>query len=46
MDYDSIENATKALRAHQGWKWEPVDEGLKIDYDQAGGGSWKQGCPQ
>lgn len=36
VDYDTIEHATKALRAHQGWKWEPVDEGLKIDYDQAG----------
>ncbi|CAK9118687.1 unnamed protein product [Durusdinium trenchii] len=34
VDYDTIEHATKALRAHQGWKWEPVDEGLKIDYDQ------------
>lgn len=34
VDYDSIEHATKALQAHQGWKWEPVDEGLKIDYDQ------------
>ncbi len=34
VDYDTIEHATKALQAHQGWKWEPVDEGLKIDYDQ------------
>ena len=34
VDYDSIEHATRALKAHQGWKWEPVDEGLKIDYDQ------------
>lgn len=34
VDYDSIEHATRALQAHQGWKWEPVDEGLKIDYDQ------------
>jgi len=34
VDYDTIEHATKALQAHQGWKWEPIDEGLKIDYDQ------------
>lgn len=27
VDYDSIEHATRALQAHQGWKWEPVDEG-------------------
>ena len=34
VDYDAIENATRAMQAHQGFKWEDVDEGLKIDYDQ------------
>mmetsp|Transcript_70804 Transcript_70804/g.207466 ORF Transcript_70804/g.207466 Transcript_70804/m.207466 type:complete len:282 (-) Transcript_70804:76-921(-) len=34
VDYDSIENATAAMQAHQGHKWEDVDAGLKIDYDQ------------
>ena len=28
VDYDSIEHASRALQAHQGWKWEPVDEGV------------------
>ena len=28
VDYDSIEHATRALQAHQGWKWEPVDGGF------------------
>mmetsp|Transcript_11543 Transcript_11543/g.21853 ORF Transcript_11543/g.21853 Transcript_11543/m.21853 type:complete len:230 (+) Transcript_11543:58-747(+) len=34
VDYDSIEQATQAMQSHQGFKWEDVDEGLKIDYDQ------------
>jgi len=34
VDYDSIENATKGLQAHQGHFWEEMDEGLKIDYDK------------
>lgn len=34
VDYATIEQATKGLQAHQGHKWEPVDSGLKIDYDQ------------
>jgi len=33
VDYDTIEAATKAMQAHQGHKWEDVDDGLKIDYD-------------
>merc|ERR1712087_914919 len=34
VDYATIEQATKGLIAHQGHKWEDVDSGLKIDYDQ------------
>lgn len=34
VDYDSIPNATTAMQAHQGHKWEEIDEGLKIDFDQ------------
>ena len=34
VDYDAVENATRALQTHQGFKWDDVDEGLKIDYDQ------------
>ena len=34
VDYDAIEHATRAMQVHQGFKWEDVDEGLKIDYDQ------------
>merc|ERR1712157_197209 len=34
VDYDAIEHATKGLMAHQGHKWDDVDEGLKIDYDK------------
>ncbi|CAE7215185.1 unnamed protein product [Symbiodinium sp. CCMP2456] len=34
VDYDAIEHATRAMQAHQGFKWEDVDDGLKIDYDQ------------
>ncbi|CAE8592732.1 unnamed protein product, partial [Polarella glacialis] len=34
VDYDTIECATKGMLAHQGFKWEDVDEGLKIDYDK------------
>ena len=34
VDYDAIDHATSAMRMHQGFKWEDVDEGLRIDYDQ------------
>lgn len=33
IDFDTILNSTAAMQAHQGHKWEEVDEGLKIDYD-------------
>eukprot|EP00929_Paragymnodinium_shiwhaense_P112998 TRINITY_DN81269_c0_g1_i1.p1 TRINITY_DN81269_c0_g1~~TRINITY_DN81269_c0_g1_i1.p1 ORF type:complete len:265 (+),score=78.30 TRINITY_DN81269_c0_g1_i1:80-874(+) len=33
IDYGSIEDATRGLRAHQGHKWDPIDKGLKIDFD-------------
>lgn len=33
VDYGSPEHAHKAMIAHQGHKWEDVDEGLKIDFD-------------
>eukprot|EP00930_Biecheleria_cincta_P077162 TRINITY_DN64436_c0_g1_i1.p1 TRINITY_DN64436_c0_g1~~TRINITY_DN64436_c0_g1_i1.p1 ORF type:complete len:249 (-),score=52.03 TRINITY_DN64436_c0_g1_i1:105-851(-) len=34
VDYDSISCATKGMQAHQGFRWEDVDEGLNIDYDK------------
>lgn len=34
VDFDCIDHASLAMKRHQGHKWEDVDEGLKIDYDQ------------
>lgn len=34
VDYGSIDHATLGMQAHQGFKWEDVDVGLKIDYDK------------
>eukprot|EP00928_Gymnodinium_smaydae_P049734 TRINITY_DN3339_c1_g3_i2.p1 TRINITY_DN3339_c1_g3~~TRINITY_DN3339_c1_g3_i2.p1 ORF type:complete len:321 (-),score=98.44 TRINITY_DN3339_c1_g3_i2:18-980(-) len=34
VDYDSIEAATRGMRLHQGRKFAPEDEGLRIDFDK------------
>lgn len=35
IDYDTVTNSSVGMKAHQGHKWDAVDEGLKIDYDDA-----------